>query len=128
RWRNDRKQSINEDDHLKEEVKPKTRASLKEVGKAFLNAIWGLLVPVIILGGIYGGYFTPTEAAVVSVFYGLFVGMVIYRTINFKKLYIILIDSGVQTAIVMFVVATASIFAHIITTERYARDISALLL
>lgn len=128
RWRGDRIKFSTTEDQLPEEAAPKQRASVKEIGKAFFEAVWGLLVPVIILGGIYGGYFTPTEAAVVSVFYGLFVGVVIYRTINLKKLYTIMIDSGVQTAIVMFVVATASIFAHIITTERYAREISSFLL
>lgn len=109
-------------------MKEKKRASFKEIGRAFLDAIWGILVPVIILGGIYGGYFTPTEAAVVSVFYGLFVGVFIYRTINFKKLYNIMIDAGLQTAVVMFVVAAASVFAHIITSERYAEAASNMLL
>lgn len=106
----------------------KQRASIAEIGKAFFDALWGLLVPVIILGGIYGGFFTPTEAAVVAVFYGLFVGLFIYRTLNIKKLYTIFIEASVQTAIVMLVVSTASIFAHIITSERYAQDISDLLL
>lgn len=104
------------------------RASAKKIGKSFLDALWGLLIPIIILGGIYGGIFTPTEAAVVSVFYGLFVGMFIYRTLNLKKLYAIFVDASVQTAVIMFVVSTASIFAYIVTTERYARDISDLLL
>lgn len=130
RWRNDR---LDANDRALNEREPKPlmkkeRASIKEVGKAFLDALWGLLVPIIILGGIYGGFFTPTEAAVVSVFYGLFVGIVIYRTLNMKKLYQVFVDAGVQTAVVMFVVSTASIFAHIITTERYARDISNMLL
>lgn len=130
RWRNDREDANNYalNSDLNKSVTKKKRASIKEVGKAFLDALWGLLVPIIILGGIYGGFFTPTEAAVVSVFYGLFVGIVIYRTLNFKKLYQVFVDAGVQTAVVMFVVSTASIFAHIITTERYARDISNMLL
>src|SRR5699024_4864252 len=68
--------------------------------------------------------FYTDRAAVVAVFYGLFVGFVIYRTINIKKLYTIFVEASVQTAIVMFVVSMASVFAHIITTERYARDIA----
>lgn len=130
RWRNDRRDANDRalNDREPKPLMKKERASIKEVGKAFLDALWGLLVPIIILGGIYGGFFTPTEAAVVSVFYGLFVGIVIYRTLNMKKLYQVFVDAGVQTAVVMFVVSTASIFAHIITTERYARDISNMLL
>src|SRR5699024_7187489 len=73
------------------------------------------LIPVIILGGIYGGFFTPTEAAVVAVFYGLFVGFVIYRTINIKKLYTIFVEASVHTEIVMLVVSIASIFSSNIT-------------
>lgn len=131
RWRNDRKNSSNLEGEIEKDTAVRARrekASAKEVGKAFIDALWGLLVPIIILGGIYGGIFTPTEAAVVSVFYGLFVGVFIYRTLNIKKLYSIFIEASVQTAIIMFVVSTASIFAYIITTERYAKDISDLLL
>lgn len=132
RWRNDKKmakeQVQNSEIDTEEKHERKKRASFKEIGRAFLDAIWGILVPVIILGGIYGGYFTPTEAAVVSVFYGLFVGVFIYRTINFKKLYQIMIDAGLQTAVVMFIVSSASVFAHIITSERYAEEASKLLL
>lgn len=99
-------------------------ASIKDRWKAFFDALWGLLIPVIILGGIYGGFFTPTEAAVVAVFYGLFVGVVIYKEITFKKLYDILVASSVQTATVMFIVSAASVYAYIITTEQIARQIS----
>ncbi|WP_235588602.1 TRAP transporter large permease, partial [Sporosarcina koreensis] len=100
------------------------KATGKERVKAFVDALWGLLIPVIILGGIYGGYFTPTEAAVVAVFYGLFVGFVIYRELNLKKLYDILVAASVQTATVMFIVSAASVYAYIITTEQIARQIS----
>jgi C4-dicarboxylate transporter DctM subunit len=82
-----------------------------EIWQAFKDAIWGLLAPVIILGGIYGGIFTPTEAAVVAVFYGLFVGLCFYRNVTFKMLYEVLRDSAVSTAVVMIVVAFAGIFA-----------------
>jgi len=67
--------------------------------------------PVIILGGIYGGIFTPTEAAVVAVFYGFLVGVLIYRNLSLKELYAVLRDSAVSTAVVMIVVAFAGIFA-----------------
>src|SRR5699024_7447823 len=123
RWRQDKQliRAHHEEEIVKQE-KTK-RASGKEIIKAFIEAFWGLLIPIIILGGIYGGFFTPTEAAVVAVFYGLFVGIFIYRVLTIKKLYTIFLEASIQTAIVMLVVSTASIFAHIITTERYARDI-----
>lgn len=128
RWRQDQKAMSSSSDVQKIKREKTKRASAREIGKAFVDALWGLLIPVIILGGIYGGFFTPTEAAVVAVFYGLFVGVFIYRTLNWRKLYTVFIEAAVQTAIVMLVVSTASIFAHIITTERYAQDISDMLL
>ncbi|MCG3088155.1 TRAP transporter large permease [Sporosarcina cyprini] len=106
------------------EVVMTKKATGEERLKAFTGAIWGLLIPVIILGGIYGGFFTPTEAAVVAVFYGLFVGFFIYRELTLKKLYDILIASSIQTAVVMFIVSAASVYAYIITTEQIARQIS----
>ncbi|MBO0603191.1 TRAP transporter large permease [Sporosarcina sp. E16_3] len=107
---------------------PMKPASAKERLKAFTNALWGLLIPVIILGGIYGGFFTPTEAAVVAVFYGLFVGFFVYKELNMKKLYAILVASSIQTAVVMFIVSAASVYAYIITTEQIASQISAAML
>lgn len=82
-----------------------------EIWKAFKEAIFGLLAPVIILGGIYGGIFTPTEAAVVAVFYGLLVGLFIYRNLTLRLLYEVLRDSAVATSVVMIVVAFAGLFA-----------------
>ncbi|RPJ00899.1 MAG: TRAP transporter large permease, partial [Deltaproteobacteria bacterium] len=82
-----------------------------EIWQVFKEALWGLLAPVIILGGIYGGIFTPTEAAVVAVFYGLFVGISVYRNVDLKMLYEVLRDSAVSTSIVMTVVAFAGLFA-----------------
>jgi len=70
----------------KSDLKLLPKASWKERWVAFKDAFWGLLMPVIILGGIYGGIFTPTEAAAVSAVYGLFVGLVIYRTLKLKDL------------------------------------------
>ena len=58
----------------------------KELWKAFVDAIWALLMPVIILGGIYGGYFTPTEAAAVAVVYGLIIGLFVYRELKWKDI------------------------------------------
>ncbi|WP_296495499.1 TRAP transporter large permease [Rhodoferax sp.] len=85
------------------------------VGKATWKAGWALLMPVIILGGIYGGVFTPTEASAVAVFYALIVGMVIYREIKVADLYIILRKSVLSAAVIMFIIANAGLFAFLIT-------------
>ena len=76
------------------------------------DASWGIAAPVIILGGLRTGAFTPTEAAVVAVFYGLFVGTVVYRTLDMHKLYRVLVDSAEISAVVMLIIACAGIFAH----------------
>jgi C4-dicarboxylate transporter, DctM subunit len=85
------------------------------VGKATVQAGWALLMPVIILGGIYGGIFTPTEASAVAVFYALLVGVVIYREIGLKDLYAILRKSVISSAVIMFIIANAGLFAFLIT-------------
>ena len=84
-------------------------------GKASLQAGWALLMPVIILGGIYGGVFTPTEASAVAVFYALAVGLLIYREIKLKDLFIILRKSVMSSAVIMFIIANAGLFAFLIT-------------
>lgn len=83
---------------------------------SFRDAIWGLAAPVLILGGMRAGWFTPTEAAVVAVFYGLFVGMVIHRTIRMRDLFVILRESGELSAVILLVVSLAGIFAYSLNT------------
>ncbi|MDO8449843.1 MAG: TRAP transporter large permease [Rhodoferax sp.] len=85
------------------------------VGKATWKAGWALLMPVIILGGIYGGIFTPTEASAVAVFYALMVGLLIYREIKLPDLYLILRKSVLSSAVIMFIIANAGLFAFLIT-------------
>ena len=80
------------------------------------DASWGLAAPVLILGGMRAGWFTPTEAAVVAVFYGLFVGMVVYRTIKVRDLFVILRESGELSAVILLVVSLAGIFAYSLST------------
>jgi len=80
------------------------------------EASWGLAAPVLILGGMRAGWFTPTEAAVVAVFYGLFVGMVVYRTIGVRDLYVILREAGEMSAVILLVVSLAGIFAFSLST------------
>ncbi len=84
-------------------------------GRALWQAGWALLMPVIILGGIYGGVFTPTEASAVAVLYALVVGMLIYREITPASLYGILRKSVLSSAVIMFIIANAGLFAFLIT-------------
>ncbi|MEC5212638.1 C4-dicarboxylate transporter DctM subunit [Polaromonas sp. CG_9.5] len=87
----------------------------QSVGKATMKASWALLMPVIILGGIYGGVFTPTEASAVAVFYSLIVGLLIYREIKLPDLLVILRKSVLSSAVIMFIIANAGLFAFLIT-------------
>ena len=103
------------------------KASAKERWSSFKDAFWGLLMPVIILGGIYGGIFTPTESAAVSAVYGLIVGLFIYRSITIKDIYKILVDSVSQTATVMFIMATACLFSYVMTVSGLAETAGNLL-
>lgn len=92
------------------------RGTLKEIGKAFIGAFWSLLAPVIILGSIYAGIATPTESAIMGVFYALFVGLFVYKTITLDVLIASLSDTVVGSAVVMFVVAMAGIFSWAAST------------
>ena len=112
----------------KHDIKPsRQKATAKERWDTFKDAFWGFLMPVIILGGIYGGIFTPTEAAAVSVVYGLFVGMVIYREVSFRDLFDILVDSAKTTGGIMLIVASASLFSFVCTKFGIADAASGLL-
>jgi tripartite ATP-independent transporter DctM subunit len=84
--------------------------------KSLREASWGLFAPVLILGGMRAGWFTPTEAAVVAVFYGLFVGMAVHRTIGVRDLFMILRESGELSAVILLVVSLAGIFAYSLST------------
>ena len=81
-------------------------------------AVWGLLMPVIILGGIYGGIFTPTEAAVVAVVYGLLIGIFVHRELTWKKLTDILEDTIISSATIMIIMNAAGLFSWLLTRER----------
>lgn len=82
------------------------------VWQGFKEAVWGLAAPVIILGGLRSGFFTPTEAAVVAAIYGFFVGIVVYRTLDLRAIYRVLVESAEISAIVMIIIALAAVFAH----------------
>lgn len=109
------------------ELKLLPKASGRERWRAFVRAIPGLLMPVIILGGIYGGFFTPTEAAAVAAIYGIIVGL-ITRKLNLRDLWDLLVDSVSQTAVVMLIVGTASLFSYALTLTGIAADASSALI
>ncbi len=96
------------------------RGTPREIAGAMRGAFWGLLAPLIILGGIYGGIFTATEAATVAVVYGVAVGFFIHRDLRLSDLPSILVDTGVTTGVVMLLVCTASLFAWVLNTSGVA--------
>ena len=93
----------------------KAKSSWGQRWKSFREAFWGFLMPVIIIGGIYGGVFTPTEAAAVSVVYGLVVGVFIYREVKMKDMIDILVDSGKTTGGIMLIIGAATLFSYVCT-------------
>ncbi|MDR2302400.1 MAG: TRAP transporter large permease [Deltaproteobacteria bacterium] len=100
--------------------KGQKQGTLIEILKSFRKAIFGLLTPVIILGGIYGGIFTPTEAAAVAVIYSLFVGMVINRAIKFRDLPRILADASTTSGSILIIIANAGFMTWLITSRGVA--------
>ena len=88
------------------------RQSVKQIAITFKDGIWALLMPVIILGGIFGGIFTPTESAAVAVAYALLISFLVYKDMSFRDLYGVLIDSCIGTATIMVLVVTTSGLPH----------------
>ena len=101
------------------------RPTLKEVWIAFKDAILALLMPVIILGGIYGGIFTPTEAAAVACLYAFFVGCFVYKQFSLKDFPKILLEAGKNTATVMFIIVTSALFGWQLTILQIPQTLAA---
>ncbi|HGO5822978.1 TPA: C4-dicarboxylate TRAP transporter large permease protein DctM [Mannheimia haemolytica] len=101
------------------------RASVKEWFRAARKAIWGLLLMVIILGGIYSGIFTPTEAAAVAAVYSWFVAVFIYKDVRLRDCPKVLLESAKLSVMLMFIIANAMLFAHVLTTEQIPQLITA---
>ncbi|WP_240374698.1 TRAP transporter large permease [Bacillus piscicola] len=100
------------------------KMNVKKLALSFKSAFLSLLMPVIILGGIYGGIFTPTEASVVAVVYGFFVGFFVYRQISFAVLRKILVSSVVTTSVILLLISTASLFGMILTRQRIPQAVA----
>jgi C4-dicarboxylate transporter DctM subunit len=105
-----------------------TAPTTKEAWKATRESFFAMLMPVIILGGIYGGIFTPTESAVVAAAYGLFVGMFIYRELDFKKLCNVILSTAKSSAIIMLLVSLAHCFSYILASEQIPQAITRIML
>ncbi|QQK78860.1 TRAP transporter large permease [Salicibibacter cibi] len=99
----------------------------KQVLVTFKDAIWALLMPLIILGGIYLGYFTPTEAAVVAVVYGLIVSFLIYRELKIKDLIGIFSRAAISSSIILILIGFSAIFGHILTINQVPHAVGGLL-
>ncbi|MDR2573287.1 MAG: TRAP transporter large permease [Desulfovibrio sp.] len=100
--------------------------SLKNVAKSFVECFWALMMPVIILGGIYSGIFTPTESAAVAAVYGAFVGLFIYRELKFRDIPKVLVSAALATTMIMFVVGGANVFGWILTKAQVPHHLAAL--
>jgi C4-dicarboxylate transporter DctM subunit len=94
------------------------KASWAERGKAFRESVWGLLLIVIVLGGIYSGMFTPTEAAAMSAVYAFFVAVFVYKDITFAKIPKVLLDSASMSAMLLYIITNAVLFSFLMTHEQ----------
>ncbi len=99
-------------------------APFKERVQKLKDASWGLMTIVIVIGGIYGGIFTPTEAAAVAAVWAFFVSWIIYKDIKLKDFYPIVLESAKTAAMIMFVIANAMLFAHFLTLENVPQHIT----
>ncbi|MBX0357784.1 MULTISPECIES: TRAP transporter large permease [Halobacillus] len=100
------------------------KTSLANIGKTFWEAKWALVIPVIILGGIYGGIFTPTEAAVIAVVYGMIAGLFLYGELSIKDMPKIFADSALTTATVLIIVGSATAFGRLLTIEQIPTQVA----
>ncbi len=100
------------------------KPTVKELWSSFIDAVWGLLLVVMIIGGIYGGIFTPTEAAAVAAVYSAFISLFIYRDMSFKDIPHVMLESAKMTAMLLFIISCAMIFAHVLTMERIPQSIA----
>jgi len=99
------------------------KISFKETREALKDCAAALPIPVIIIGGIYGGFVTVTEAAIVSSLYSVFIGMFVYKTLNYKMIKKVLLDSALTTSLVGTVVALAYTFSYMLSVQGFARSI-----
>ena len=104
------------------------RATVREWLGAARKAIWGLLLMVIILGGIYSGMFTPTEAAAVAAVYSAFIALFVYKDMRITQAPKVVLESAKLSIMLMFIIANAMLFAHVLTTEQIPQQITSMVL
>ncbi|WP_203333681.1 TRAP transporter large permease [Planococcus beigongshangi] len=102
--------------------------AVKEVLRTFWAAKWALMAPVIILGGIYSGVFTPTESGVIAVVYGLIIGLFVYKELKWKDIPKVLIDAGIMTGAVLIILSTATTLGRVFTLQQVPQILSDALL
>lgn len=95
-------------------------ASGAEIGKAFMDALWGIFSPIIVLGGIYSGWLTPTESAAVAVIYSFIIGVFVYKELNLKSFLQSLFVTGKTTGIILLIIMNAGIFSWVLTEQGIA--------
>jgi tripartite ATP-independent transporter DctM subunit len=100
------------------------KSSLMQIFRSFTDTFWALLMTMIILFGIIGGVFTPTEASVVALLYALFIGTFVYKKLNLKNISVVILDSMKTTASLMILVGFANLFGFILITEQIPQRIS----
>jgi C4-dicarboxylate transporter DctM subunit len=113
---------------LKRGYKGDEPASFKTISRYFREAVFALFMPVIILGGIYAGIFTPTESAAVAVVYGLIVGIFIHRELTWKDVSKLILKSAKSTALVMYLMVTAEVLTYVLVSEQIPQTIAASIL
>jgi C4-dicarboxylate transporter DctM subunit len=101
------------------------KATLAKIATTFRDCIWALFMPIIILGGIYGGIFTPTEASAVAAVYGAFIGMFVYKDLKMKDIPKVLMSAATSTTMIMYVVGAANLFGWILTNAQVPHRIAA---
>lgn len=109
---------------VKKNLPSMPRASFREWLSSARKAFWGLMLIVIILGGIYSGMFTPTEAAAVAAVYSMFIAIFVYRDMSLKESPKVVLDSAKLAIMLMFIIANAMLFAHVLTTEQIPQQIT----
>ncbi|MDR2710971.1 MAG: TRAP transporter large permease subunit [Burkholderiales bacterium] len=100
------------------------RASLKQIARSFMQSVWGLMLIVIVMGGIYSGMFTPTEAAAMSAVYAFIVSVFVYKDMPLKDVPKILLASANMSAMLLFIIANAALFSFLMTSENIPQIMS----
>ena len=101
------------------------RASAKEVWASFRDSVWGLFLIVVVIGGIYAGIFTPTEAAAMSAAYAFFVSVFVYKDLTLKQVPKVLLDSANLSAMILYIITNAVLFSFLLTSEQIPQGLSA---